>query len=265
MKITVSPVEVNERIDDFLKRNNTTREEVEKVLLAAGTSLETFRAQQVAFAGLAEGAGTGLRRRSRGAACRDRRRHAPRRRRRQQAALSRFPKSSWAWTVPRTKPASKAEIESIEKQIRAGGSFRNLARQYQPQPVRGALGGDMGWVYDGQLDPELNSVVASWKLASCHPPFAARAAGILWACRNARSRSAPTSRRRRRPRPDRRARCRWRACPAAAAGRRQDAIDNTMKISMQIRQATALRHAGKRFRDPVLKGGVFMTCWSRCP
>ena len=54
----------------------------------------------------------------------------------------------------------KKQIEDIEAKIRAGAPFRNLAQQYSRNPSA-AVGGDMGWIYDGQLDPDLNATLAN--------------------------------------------------------------------------------------------------------
>jgi len=54
----------------------------------------------------------------------------------------------------------KKQIEDIRTQAATGKApFRNLAQQYSRAPSA-AAGGGMGWVYDGQLAPDLNAAVA---------------------------------------------------------------------------------------------------------
>jgi peptidyl-prolyl cis-trans isomerase SurA len=259
MKITVSPVEVNERIDDFLKRNNLTREQVQKVLLEAGTSLDTYRDQMIAslawqkvleqtFAGEVvvppAAIDDAMRRAAEGA-------NKPR---------YRVSEIFLGVDRPEDEARVKAQMESIEKQIRAGGSFRNLARQYSRNPSA-ALGGDMGWVYDGQLDPEMNSVVAKLDVGELSAPIRGKGG---WYILGVQERQEPLGTDVTPPPPP----------PSGPPGTlplarlllplpqgaAKDAVDNTMKISMQIRQATdSCATLEKISQDPVLKGSVFMS------
>jgi len=47
-------------------------------------------------------------------------------------------------------------IQDLEGQLQSGAPFRAIARQFSQSPSA-AAGGDIGWVYDGQLAPELNA------------------------------------------------------------------------------------------------------------
>lgn len=258
MKITVSPVEVDERIEDFLKRNNTTREEVQKVLVAAGTSLDTFRDQQIAslawqkvleqtFAGEIVVSP---------AAIDDAMRRAAEGANKPQYRVSEI---FLAVDRPEDEARVKAEIEGIEKQVRAGAGFRNLARQYSRNPSA-ALGGDMGWVYDGQLDPEINDVIAKQEAGELSKPIRGKGGWYLIGLQD-RQEPLGTNVAPQAPAPS--------GPPGTLplarlllplpAGAAKDAIDNTMKISMQIRQAAENCAALEKIsQDPALKGSVFM-------
>jgi peptidyl-prolyl cis-trans isomerase SurA len=47
-------------------------------------------------------------------------------------------------------------VQDLEGQLQAGAPFQAIARQFSQSPSA-AAGGDIGWVYDGQLAPELNA------------------------------------------------------------------------------------------------------------
>lgn len=47
-------------------------------------------------------------------------------------------------------------IQDLEGQLQSGAPFQAIARQFSQSPSA-AAGGDIGWVYDGQLAPELNA------------------------------------------------------------------------------------------------------------
>src|SRR5262249_18318265 len=60
---------------------------------------------------------------------------------------------------PEQDAGVKKSIEDIESQIRGGAPLASVARQYSRNPSA-AAGGDIGWVYDGQLAPELNDALS---------------------------------------------------------------------------------------------------------
>lgn len=257
MKITVSPVEVNERIDDFLKRNNLTREQVQKILLEAGTSLDTYRDQMIAsiaWQKVLEQMFGGEQLVSQAQVDDAMRRAA------EGANKPHFRVSEIFLPVDRPEDEAriKAEMEGIEKQIRSGGSFRNVARQHSRNPSA-ALGGDMGWVYDGQLDPELNAVVAKLQAGELSAPIRGKGGWYLLGVQE-RQEAIGTNVTVEAPPPS--------GPPGTLPlanlflplppGSPKDAIDNAMKISMQIRAATdSCATLEKISQDPVLKGSTF--------
>jgi peptidyl-prolyl cis-trans isomerase SurA len=76
--------------------------------------------------------------------------------------------------LPVDSPEQDAKVlkdaQNIESQIQAGGQFVSLARQYSQSPSA-ANGGDIGWVYDGQLAPELNTALSKMTAGAISPPI----------------------------------------------------------------------------------------------
>jgi peptidyl-prolyl cis-trans isomerase SurA len=66
--------------------------------------------------------------------------------------------------LPVDNPDSERQVrdlaERLMQQIRAGADFSALAREFS-QSASAAVGGDLGWVTKGQLDPEIDQVLAS--------------------------------------------------------------------------------------------------------
>jgi peptidyl-prolyl cis-trans isomerase SurA len=65
--------------------------------------------------------------------------------------------------APEDESAVRANIERMRDQLTAGAGFVGLARQFS-QAASASVGGDLGWVVQGQLDPELDRA-----LAAMHP------------------------------------------------------------------------------------------------
>jgi peptidyl-prolyl cis-trans isomerase SurA len=64
----------------------------------------------------------------------------------------------------------RKDAENLEAQLRAGGSFPALARQFSQSPTA-AEGGEIGAVYDGQLAPELTAALLTMKTGDISPPI----------------------------------------------------------------------------------------------
>ncbi|WP_340117956.1 peptidylprolyl isomerase [Pelagibius sp. 7325] len=54
---------------------------------------------------------------------------------------------------------ARANAERLFEELRQGANFAGLARQFS-QSGTASLGGDLGWVRDGEMEEELNSVLA---------------------------------------------------------------------------------------------------------
>lgn len=63
----------------------------------------------------------------------------------------------------------KRTAERLAEQIKKGANFVALARQFS-QSATAAVGGDMGWVQQGSLDPELEKVVQRMKAGEISAP-----------------------------------------------------------------------------------------------
>lgn len=59
---------------------------------------------------------------------------------------------------------------SVETQLRSGGNFATIARQFSQSPSA-AQGGDMGWVREGQLAPELNKALTKMAINTVSEPI----------------------------------------------------------------------------------------------
>ncbi|HEY1588081.1 MAG TPA: peptidylprolyl isomerase [Polyangia bacterium] len=60
----------------------------------------------------------------------------------------------------KTKAKARAQIESIQKQLKSGGDFAKLAKQYS-QDGSAQQGGDLGYFPHGQMVPEFDQVAFS--------------------------------------------------------------------------------------------------------
>ncbi len=168
-KITVSPTEVDKRINAMMADNRFTLAQLRATLASAGASEDALRAQitaslawmkavqdeyaervnvtpemvDIEMARLAEGANKA-----------------------HYHVMEIF--------VPVDNPEKDAKVkkdaEEIVNQLHQGAPFAMVARQFSQHPTA-ATGGDIGWVYDGQLAPELNAAVAKLEVGQITPPI----------------------------------------------------------------------------------------------
>lgn len=68
----------------------------------------------------------------------------------------------------------KKDADEVERQLHQGASFQMVARQFSQHPTA-ATGGDMGWVNAGQLAPELDAALAKMDVGAVSDPI--RSAG----------------------------------------------------------------------------------------
>ena len=66
----------------------------------------------------------------------------------------------------------RAAATSLYEQLVAGASFPQIARQFS-QSATAAVGGDIGWVIEGQLPSEIEAVLAQLEPGSVAPPVRA--------------------------------------------------------------------------------------------
>ena len=62
-----------------------------------------------------------------------------------------------------------ANANRLLVELQSGANFAGIARQFS-QSGTATLGGDLGWVQDGELDPELNAVLAQMGPGELSPP-----------------------------------------------------------------------------------------------
>jgi len=63
-----------------------------------------------------------------------------------------------------------ANANRLLDELRRGANFAGLARQFS-QSGTATLGGDLGWVQDGELDEELNAVLLQMGPGDISPPI----------------------------------------------------------------------------------------------
>ena len=168
-KITVSPVEVDRRLSNMMQEYHFTIEQLRQNLINAGASEEALRAQITASLAWQktvqdeygdrvnvtdEMVATEMARYADGA-------NKP-----HYHVMEIF--------LPVDNPEQDAKVkkdaEEVEKQLHQGAPFPVVARQFSQHPTA-ATGGDMGWINEGQLAPELNVKLAKMDVGSISEPI----------------------------------------------------------------------------------------------
>jgi peptidyl-prolyl cis-trans isomerase SurA len=72
--------------------------------------------------------------------------------------------------APEDEETVHANIERLRDQLHAGAGFIPLARQFS-QSATAQQGGDLGWVPDGQLDPEIDEAIAHLRPGDLSEPI----------------------------------------------------------------------------------------------
>jgi peptidyl-prolyl cis-trans isomerase SurA len=168
-KITVSAADVDKSIDNILKDNHLTLQQLTAILARSGVKLATMRSQiasQVAWSKAVQAqygdriditkadVDAELRRMAEG-------RNKPH-----------FLVSEIFLPIDNPEDDGKVRksMEDMEDQLRSGASFGELARQFSQNPTA-ASGGDMGVVVQGQLPKELDDVLSKMRPGSLSPPI----------------------------------------------------------------------------------------------
>jgi peptidyl-prolyl cis-trans isomerase SurA len=71
---------------------------------------------------------------------------------------------------PEQNDKIKKDAEDVEQQLHQGAPFPVVARQFSQHPTA-ATGGDMGWVNTGQLAPELDTALAKMEVGAVSDPI----------------------------------------------------------------------------------------------
>jgi peptidyl-prolyl cis-trans isomerase SurA len=167
--VTVSSVEVDKYIQGILEENRMTLDQLKGVLAHGGVAMATFRSQIAAqllwqkavqehYAGHVNITPEAI--------------DAEMARIKEGAGRAHFVISEIFLPVdnPDLDDKVKKDAENLESQLRSGGNFTAIARQFSQSPSA-AQGGDIGSVYDGQLAPELNKALLTMKTGEMSPPI----------------------------------------------------------------------------------------------
>jgi peptidyl-prolyl cis-trans isomerase SurA len=167
-KITVSPTEVDKRINAMMSDNRFTITQLRATLAQAGASEDALRAQITASLAWMKAVQDEYS---------DRVNVTPEMVDAEMARLAEGANKTHYHVleifVPVDNPEQDAKVkkdaEEIVNQLHQGAPFAMVARQFSQHPTA-ATGGDIGWVYDGQLAPELNHEVAKLEVGQITPP-----------------------------------------------------------------------------------------------
>jgi peptidyl-prolyl cis-trans isomerase SurA len=171
--ISVSASEVDKAIDDILKSNHLTLDQLKSVLSQGGVGMATLRSQistQIAWSKLVQDQ------------LGDRVHISPEAvdaeftRIKQAANKPRFLVSEIFQAVdsPEQDDKVQKDMTDLGNQIQLGAPFSSVARQFSQNPTA-ALGGDLGWVQEGQLPSGLENRLKSMNVGDVSEPI--RAAG----------------------------------------------------------------------------------------
>ncbi len=172
-KITVSPVEVDKAINSLLGQNHLTMDQLRVVLTQAGASEYALRQQitaSIAWQKTVQDEYSSRVNISPAQIDAEYQRYADGANKPHFLVNEIF--------LPVTNPEQDAKVlkdaQNIHDQIQAGASFGAVAHQFSQNPAA-AAGGAIGWVHDGQLAPELNTVLAQMRPGELSSPV--RSAG----------------------------------------------------------------------------------------
>ncbi len=167
-KITVSPVEVDKRINMMMSENHFTIDQLRKTLASAGASEDALRAQITASIAWQKAVQDEYQ---------DRVNVTPEmvsaemKHNAEGANKPHFHVFEIFLPVDNPEQDEKVhkDAQEIETQLHQGAPFQLVARQFSQHPTA-ASGGDIGWVYMGQMAPELNQVLAKMETGDISPP-----------------------------------------------------------------------------------------------
>jgi len=168
-KITVSPVEVDKRINAMMQEYRFTIEQLRVNLKNAGASEDALRSQITASIAWQKAVQDEYS---------DRVNVTPEM---IAAEMSRYAESAnkphyrvLEIFLPVDNPEQDAKVkkdaQEVETQLRQGAPFPVVARQFSQHPSA-ATGGDMGWVSDGQLAAELNAALGKMEVGAITDPI----------------------------------------------------------------------------------------------
>jgi len=168
-KITVSPLEVDKRINGMTQDNRFTVEQLRQNLKSAGASEDALRSQLTASIAWQKAVQDEYSDRvnvTPEMIDAEMARNAESANRPHYRVLEIFlPVDN-----PELDPKVKKDAEEVENQLRQGAPFAMVARQFSQHPSA-ATGGDMGWINEGQLAPELNAALPKLEVGAISDPI----------------------------------------------------------------------------------------------
>jgi len=168
-KITVSPVEVDKRLNGMTQDYHFTIEQLRVNLANAGASEDALRAQITASIAWQKAVQDEYS---------DRVNITPEM---IDAEIARYAEGAnkphyrvLEIFLPVDNPEQDAKVkkdaQEVEAQLHQGAPFPVVARQFSQHPSA-ATGGDMGWINDGQLAPELNAALGKLEVGAVSDPI----------------------------------------------------------------------------------------------
>lgn len=168
-EITISEAEINESLDKIAAQNNTTRAQILSSLAANGVYPDTLRIQiqaEIAWSRLIEERVAPRIRVS------DERVDQEMKRIQEGASKPQYLISEifFAIDTPADEARARRAIEQIMAQMQSGSPFPTLAQEFS-ESATAARGGDLGWVQDGDVAPEIWAQLQRMRLQSVSEPI----------------------------------------------------------------------------------------------
>jgi peptidyl-prolyl cis-trans isomerase SurA len=168
-KITVSPVEVDKRLNTMMQDYHFTIEQLRQNLTNAGASEDALRSQitaSIAWQKAVQDEYADDVTVTPAMVNDEMRRYAETANKPHFHVLEIFlPVDS-----PDQNDKVKKDAEEVERQLHEGAAFPNVARQFSQHPSA-ATGGDMGWISQGQLAPELDAALSKMDVGAISDPI----------------------------------------------------------------------------------------------
>jgi peptidyl-prolyl cis-trans isomerase SurA len=168
-KITVSPVEVDRRLNAMMQEYHFSIDQLRQNLTAAGASEDALRSQitaSIAWQKTVQDQYEDEINVTDAMTDDEMRRYAETANRTHYHVLEIF----LPVDRPELNDKVKKDADEVERQLHAGGNFSIVARQFSQHPTA-ATGGDMGWISAGQLAPELDAALAKMDVGALSDPI----------------------------------------------------------------------------------------------
>lgn len=170
-KVSVSSGEVDERINDIMKDNHLSKEQLNQILSHADVRMETLRAQIAAGIAWSKLVQDQLGDRVHVSAL-DVDDELARLKEGENKPHYLVSEIFQAVDTPEQDAKVLKDMENLETQLQSGAPFQAVARQLSQNPTA-AQGGDLGVVQDGQLAPELDKVLKTMHTGQISAPIRA--------------------------------------------------------------------------------------------